>query len=229
MSKINRVPLKDRPFPDYTEREEKLNSLSHTAGIIMAVAMMVLTMRASIQNPSKYALFSGIVYSLSIILMFSVSAIYHGLPKSMAKQVMRVIDHCNIFLTIVGCYTPIMLVGVLPVNPAMAWSVLATEVVMAIIGITLNAIDLKKFSKFSMVCYIAMGWCVIISLKDTVTAMTWKGFFWILAGGVSYTAGALVYLSGKRNHRQYRHFIFHIFIIVAVILQFIGIYGYLLR
>lgn len=145
----------------------------------------------------------------------------------MPKQVMRVIDHCDIFFTIAGTYTPIMLIGVLPINPTMAWSIFIVEWVFAVIGVVLNAIDLKKYATFSMICYLAMGWCVIISLRDTVLAMTWPGFAYILGGGVAYTIGAVLYLIGKK--KPYRHFVFHIFVLLAAIIQFAGIYWYLLH
>lgn len=226
MAKIERTPLKERPFPEYTEKEEKLNSLSHAVGAVLAVGMMVVAVRAALQNPSPWALSGSVVYAASVLLMFLVSSIYHGLPKGMPKQVMRVVDHCNIFLTIAGTYTPIMLIGVLPINPAMAWSIFAVEWVCAAIGIVLNAIDLKKYSRFSMICYLAMGWCVVISLRDTITGMTWPGFAYILAGGIAYTIGAVLYGVGKR--KPYRHFVFHIFVVIAAVVQFIGIWKYLI-
>lgn len=226
MAKIERTPLKDRPFPDYTRKEELLNSLSHAVGAVLAVGMMVVAVRAALQNPSPWALSGSVVYVASVLLMFLVSSIYHGLPKGMPKQVMRVVDHCNIFVTIAGTYTPIMLLGVLPINPAMAWSIFAVEWVCAAIGIVLNAIDLKKYSRFSMICYLTMGWCVVISLRDTITGMTWPGFAYILAGGIAYTIGAVLYGVGKR--KPYRHFVFHIFVVIAAVVQFIGIWKYLI-
>lgn len=224
MSKTPRTPLKDRPFPDYSRKEEILNSTSHAVGVLCALVMLWMAVRASMQN--TLALVSSIVYVLSVLVMFLVSSIYHGLPKGMPKQVMRVVDHCDIFITIAGTYTPIMLLGVLNINPKMAWSIFIVEWVFAVIGVILNAIDLKKYAKFSMVCYLAMGWCVIISLRDTILAMTWQGFAWIIAGGVAYTIGAVLYLIGKK--KPYRHFIFHIFVLLAAIIQFVGIYLYLL-
>ena len=226
MANTPRTPLKEREFPNYSPREEKANALSHAIGAALSVLLMVMAVRKAMFNPAPYALFSSIFYSISILLMFSVSSIYHGLPKGTAKQVMRVVDHCNIFLTIVGCYVPIMMVAVMRTNPAMARTVLTIEVVLAVIGVILNAIDLKKYSKTSMACYIAMGWCVIISLRATIEAMTLKGFLWILAGGIAYSIGAILYGVGKK--KPYRHLIFHIFVIIAAILQYIGIYFFVL-
>lgn len=226
MSKTARTPLKDRPLPNYTPREEMLNSASHAIGAVIAVGLMWIAVKSAQQNPSPWAMASSIVYVASVLLMFLVSSIYHGLPKGMPKQVMRVIDHCDIFFTIAGTYTPIMLIGVLNINPTMAWSIMAIEWVFALIGTVLNAIDLKKYSKFSMGCYLAMGWCVLISLRPTIIAMTWSGFAYILAGGVAYTIGAVLYNIGKT--KPYRHFVFHLFVMLAAILQFVGIWRYLI-
>ena len=226
LEKIPRTPLKDRSFPDYSRREELFNSVSHACGVVVALVLMWIAVRAAMQCGKPYALVSSVVYVSSLLVMFLVSSVYHGLPKGMPKQVMRVVDHCNIFVTIAGTYTPIMMLGVLPINPAMAWSILAVEWGVAVIGVVLNAIDLKKYAKFSMVCYLAMGWCVVISLKDTVAAMTWLGFSYILGGGVAYTIGAVLYLIGKR--KPYRHFVFHLFVLLAAVIQFVGIWKYLL-
>ena len=226
LEKIPRTPLKDRPFPDYSRREELFNSVSHACGVVVALVLMWIAVRAAMQCGKPYALVSSVVYVSSLLVMFLVSSVYHGLPKGMPKQVMRVVDHCNIFVTIAGTYTPIMMLGVLPINPAMAWSIIAVEWGVAVIGVVLNAIDLKKYAKFSMVCYLAMGWCVVISLKDTVAAMTWPGFSYILGGGVAYTIGAVLYLIGKR--KPYRHFVFHLFVLLAAVIQFVGIWKYLL-
>ncbi|MCR4878198.1 MAG: hemolysin III family protein [Bacteroidales bacterium] len=226
LEKIPRTPLKDRPFPDYSRREELFNSVSHACGVVVALVLMWIAVRAAMQCGKPYALVSSVVYVSSLLVMFLVSSVYHGLPKGMPKQLMRVVDHCNIFVTIAGTYTPIMMLGVLPINPAMAWSILAVEWGVAVIGVVLNAIDLKKYAKFSMVCYLAMGWCVVISLKDTVAAMTWPGFSYILGGGVAYTIGAVLYLIGKR--KPYRHFVFHLFVLLAAVIQFVGIWKYLL-
>ena len=227
LTKTARTPLKDRPFPDYSWKEEFWNSASHAIGVVFAIVMLVMAVTAPKSQNSFTALSCSIVYGGCLIITFLMSSIYHGLPKGMPKQVMRVIDHCDIFFTIAGTYTPMMLIGVLPINPTMAWSIFIVEWVFAVIGATLNAIDLKKYATFSMICYLAMGWCVIISLRDTILALTWTGFAYILGGGVAYTIGAVLYLIGKK--KPYRHFVFHVFVLLAAIIQFAGIYLYLLQ
>lgn len=219
-----RTPLRERPFPDYTHREEMMNMLSHAVGVVCAIVMMVIAVRASSGDPLKVA--CSIIYVATVLAAMLFSSIYHGLPKGMSKQVFRVIDHCDIFFTIAGTYTPITLIGIVPINPAMGWTIFAIEWGLAIIGATLNAIDLKKYSKFSMACYLGMGWCVIISLRDTILAMTLEGFMWIIGGGVAFTIGAVLYLIGKK--KRYRHFIFHVFVLIGIVTQFIGVWLYLL-
>jgi hemolysin III len=219
-----RTPLRERPFPDYTHREEMMNMLSHAVGVVCAIVMMVIAVRASSGDPLKVA--CSIIYVATVLAAMLFSSIYHGLPKGMSKQVFRVIDHCDIFFTIAGTYTPITLIGIVPINPAMGWTIFAIEWGLAIIGATLNAIDLKRYSKFSMACYLGMGWCVIISLRDTILAMTLEGFLWIIGGGVAFTIGAVLYLIGKK--KRYRHFIFHVFVLIGIVTQFIGVWLYLL-
>ena len=198
--------------------------LSHAVGVVCAIVMMVIAVRASSGDPLKVA--CSIIYVATVLAAMLFSSIYHGLPKGMAKQVFRVIDHCDIFFTIAGTYTPITLIGIVPINPAMGWTIFAIEWGLAIIGATLNAIDLKRYSKFSMACYLGMGWCVIISLHDTILAMTLEGFLWIIGGGVAFTIGAVLYLIGKK--KRYRHFIFHVFVLIGIVTQFIGVWLYLL-
>ena len=224
MAKRPRTPLRERPFPDYTYQEEMMNMLSHAVGVICAIVMMVIAVRASSGDPLKIA--CSTIYVASVLAAMLFSSIYHGLPKGMPKQVFRVIDHCDIFFTIAGTYTPITLIGIVPINPAMGWSIFAIEWGLAIIGATLNAIDLKRYSKFSMACYLGMGWCVIISLRDTILAMTLEGFLWIIGGGVAFTIGAVLYLIGKK--KRYRHFIFHVFVLIGIVTQFIGVWWHLL-
>lgn len=219
-----RTPLRERPFPDYTHREEMMNMLSHAVGVGCAIVMMVIAVRASSGDPLKLA--CSAIYVATVLAAMLFSSIYHGLPKGMSKQVFRVIDHCDIFFTIAGTYTPITLIGIVPINPAMGWTIFAIEWGLAIIGATLNAIDLKRYSKFSMACYLGMGWCVIISLRDTILAMTLEGFLWIIGGGVAFTIGAVLYLIGKK--KRYRHFIFHVFVLIGIVTQFIGVWLYLL-
>ena len=139
---------------------------------------------------------------------------------------MRIIDHCDIYFLIAGTYTPILLVGIRPINPAMAWTLFGVEWALAAVAVTLNAVDLKRFEKISMVCYIGMGWCVLVMLKPTIQAMTMSGFALLLAGGIAYTVGAVLYAVGKRV--RYIHSVFHVFVLIGSVLHFLAILLYIM-
>ena len=227
-AKFQRTPLCERPFPDYTHSEEMWNMGTHLFGAFCTLVMMYIAVRSALDSGSSMAVVSTVVYMVAILAMFSLSAIYHGLPKGMPKQVMRVVDHCNIFVTIAGTYTPITLLGICSVNPTLGWWVFGIEWGLAVVGILFNAIDLKKYSKFSMTCYLGMGWCVLISMREAIQSMTLAGFMWIIAGGVAYTIGAVLYMIGKKKQIRYMHTVFHVFVVIAAVLQFIGVWKYLL-
>lgn len=213
-------------LPDYTRGEEITNMVTHIVGAAFAVAAipLLVVMAATHRNP--WAIVSGAIYGTTLLIMFVVSSVYHGLPKGNAKRVMRVIDHCDIYFLIAGTYTPILLVGIRPLNPALAWSIFGVEWALTAIAVTLNAIDLKRFEKVSMVCYIGMGWCVIAVLKLTIDAMTAPGFLLLLSGGIAYTIGAVLYGIGKK--KRYFHSVFHVFVLIGSVLQFLSILLYLM-
>ena len=223
---MNRRLIEQRIFPDYTKGEEIFNMVSHIVGAVFAAAILVICIAAAVIHGKPWALFSAIVYGVSLLLMFTVSSVYHGLNKNVGKIVMRIIDHCDIYLTIAGTYTPVLLVSLRPVHPKLAWIILGIEWGTALFAVILNAIDLEKFENFSFACYIVMGWCVVISLKQVMEVLGKGGFLWMLAGGIAYTVGAALYLIGRK--RRYAHSIFHIFVVIGAVLQFFSIVFYVL-
>lgn len=223
---MKRTPLKEREMPNYTRGEERANMITHIIGVALGVVILVLTLMVSVQNRDPWAIVSSAVYGAAIIALFSVSSVYHGLRPCTGKRVMRIIDHCTIYLLIAGCYTPILLAGIRPDHPLLAWIIFGAEWGIAALAITLTAIDLKKYAKFSMFCYLAMGWFIIIALKPTIEVMTWPGFFWLLVGGIAYTVGAVLYGVGKK--KKYVHSLFHVFVDVACALQAVAILVYVI-
>ena len=213
-------------LPDYTRGEEICNTVTHAIGAVFAVAAIPLLVVMAALHRNPWAIVSGAIYGTTLLIMFTVSSVYHGLPVGNAKRVMRIIDHCDIYFLIAGTYTPILLVGIRPLNPALAWSIFGVEWALTAIAVTLNAIDLKRFEKVSMVCYIGMGWCVIAVLKLTIDAMTMPGFLLLLAGGIAYTIGAVLYGIGKKV--RYMHSVFHVLVLAGSVLQFLAILLYVM-
>ena len=163
---FNRTPLGQRHLPDYTRGEEIFNMVSHIVGGALGIAALVLCVVMAAIHRDGYGVVSGAIYGATLILLYTMSSIYHGLPpRKYAKRVFQVIDHCSIFVLIAGTYTPISLVALRGYSTWLGWTIFGVIWGMAIIGITLNAIDIAHFSKLSMVCYLGMGWCIIFTAR----------------------------------------------------------------
>lgn len=223
---MKRTPLSQRDLPHYTNGEELFNMISHIIGGVFGVLALILGILISVRHRNGWAVVSSTIYGLSMITLYTMSSLYHGLRPGTGKKVLQVLDHCTIYFLIAGTYTPVVLTAIRPVYPGWGWIMFALVWGLAALGATFTAIDLKKYSVLSMVCYIGMGWCIVIALKPTLATVPLPALLWILAGGIVYTIGAVLYGLGKR--RCWMHSVFHVFVVLASILQFIGIAGYIL-
>ena len=223
---MKRTKLCNRKLPNYTRGEEVTNMVTHIIGGALAIVVLILcVLRATLQG-SIYGTAGSAIYGGSMIVLYAISSVYHGLYPNTGKKVMQVIDHCAIYLLIAGTYTPILLAGFVPVYPLVGWGLLTIQWGLAALAITLTAIDLKKYNVFSMICYIGMGWSIIFFINKTITVMTAQGFYLLLSGGIVYTIGAIAYGIGAK--KRWFHGIFHIFVVLGSLLQFLAIYLYLL-
>lgn len=222
---MRRTKLKDRVLPTYTKGEEIFNMVSHIVGAPLGIVAIVLGVIFSAINKNGYGIASSIVYGITLILLYTMSSIYHGLnPKLKAKKVFQIIDHCSIFLLIAGTYTPFALCTLREYSPAVGWTIFGIVWGMAVIGITLNAIDLKKFKAFSMICYLCMGWCIIVKIGVVLKELGTTGFALLLSGGIVYTVGAIFYGLGRK--KKWMHSIFHLACVIGSLLQLICILLY---
>ena len=224
---MKRIKLGDRILPTYTKGEEIFNMVSHITGSALGIVAIVLCVIFGAIHKNGYAIASGIVYGVSLVILYTMSSIYHGLkPESKAKKVFQIIDHCSIFLLIAGTYTPFCLCTLREYNTALGWTIFGIVWALAILGITLNSIDIKKYKVFSMICYLAMGWCIIFRIDVIYQMLGLTGFLLVLLGGVVYTIGAIAYGLGKKH--KWMHSIFHIACIIASVLQFLCILLYVI-
>lgn len=225
---MKRTKLKDRVLPDYTRGEEIFNMVSHIAGGAFGIAALATCVVKAFLNHDAYQIVSAFIYGFSMILLYTMSSVYHGLVPVTAKKVLQIIDHCSVFILIAGTYTPISLCALRSKNTALGWVIFGIVWGVSALGITLNAVDLKKYNVFSIICYLALGWCIIFTGKAAVEAVGTAGFWWLLAGGISYTAGAVLYgIAGRGGHR-YMHSVFHIFVVIGSILHYFCIIFYVL-
>ena len=223
---MKRTKLRDRSLPVYTHGEEVFNTVSHiVGGGFGVIVLLACVLRAALRGDT-WAVVGSAIYGGSMVVLYTVSSVYHGLHHPMGKKVMQVIDHCTIYLLIGGTYTPILLSSIRPVSPAWAWTLFGIVWGLAAMAATLTAIDLKKYAVLSMICYIGMGWCIVIAAPTAVQAIPLPGLLWLLAGGIAYTIGAVLYGLGKKH--RYMHAVFHLFVVVGSILQFICILFYVL-
>ena len=221
---MTRTRLRERVLPDYTHGEELFNMISHIVGGGLGVLTLICCLYRSWGD--GWGMTASLIYGISFIQLYTISSVYHGLKPGMAKRVLQVIDHCTIYLFIAGTYTPVMLCALRPMHPAWAWSILGAVWGIAILAIVLNAIDLKKFKIFSMICYIGMGWCVIVGIKPVMEVVPAAGLWLLVLGGVAYTIGAVLYGMGKK--KRYMHSVFHLFCLIGSILQAACILFYVL-
>jgi len=223
---MTRTALKNRTLPNYTKGEELFNMISHIVGGGLGVVALVLCTVFSAIYKDAWSVVGSAIYGASLIVLYTMSSVYHGLKHPMAKKIMQVLDHCTIYFLIAGTYTPIVLSAIRKVSPAWCWILFSIVWGTAAVATVFTAIDLHKFSKLSMVCYIAMGWCVVLAAKPTLQAVGIEGAAWLLAGGISYTIGAVLYGLGKKH--RYMHAVFHVFVVLGSVLQFICIFFYII-
>ena len=221
---MRHLPLRDIDLPDYTRDEELLNMLTHCMGAVLAAGVLTLGLVIAVRCQKDLAVLSCCIYGVSMVVLYLVSSIYHGLPAGNVKRVLRVVDHCTIYLLIAGSYTPILLTAIRPEYPRLAWIVFAAEWGLGLSVAFFTGMDMKKYSRLSMICYITMGWLVLAALKPTIAAISWTGFGWLLMGGICYTIGAVLYKLGKK--KRYFHAIFHVFVVIGSMLQAVCILKY---
>lgn len=210
-------------IPHYTLGEELMNSISHGVGALFGIVTLVLCVVRAAQSGDPYRIVSGAIFGFTVLILYLMSCLYHALKVNKAKRVFRVIDHCTIFLLIAGTYTPYTLVSL---RDSVGWWVFGVIWATAIVGIVLNAVSLKKFSKISVALYLIMGWMIIIAYQPMVQAIPSGGMQLLVWGGVAYTVGAILYGVGSR--KKYFHSIFHFFCMIGTALHFLSIYLYVM-
>jgi len=214
-------PLVDPPLErPQSLGEEIANSVSHGIGLLLALAGFSILVASTLQRGVVSEIVGATVFATTMVLLYSTSMLFHAFPQSRAKRVFQVLDHSAIYLLIAGTYTPFTL-GVL--YGAWGWILFGLVWSMAAAGILLKAIGGIRYNTASTLVYIAMGWVVVIA-ADQVWALVPKwGIFWLFAGGVAYTLGAVFFLAERI---RYFHFVWHLFVIAGTACHFIAVFWY---
>ncbi|MBE5937481.1 MAG: hemolysin III family protein [Lachnospiraceae bacterium] len=209
------------PIPKYTLGEEIVNAISHGIGAIFGIVALVVCIVGAARGGGAIEVLSAVIFGVSLVIMYTMSTIYHSLKPCKGKRVLRVFDHCCIFLLIAGSYTPFTLVSL---RGKTGWALFALVWGISILGIVLNAVNVEKFKVFSMIAYIALGWLIIFKFKDLYNAVPFGCIKLLLAGGITYTVGAIIYGIGSKV--KYMHSIWHFFVVGGSVLHFLSILIY---
>ena len=199
--------------------EELANSITHGLGVVLGVAGSILMLIAAIQRGSARHVTAVAIFGTTLILLYAASTLYHALTPPKAKRVFQILDHSAIYLLIAGTYTPFTLITL---RGAWGWSLLAVIWTLAICGVVFKSVWIHRFPALSTAVYVLMGWCAIVAIRPLLNALSWAGFLWLLAGGVSYTAGVVFYAS----RRRYAHAVWHLFVLGGSLCHFWAIYRY---
>ncbi len=210
--------LKNRP---QTNVEEIFNAVTHGAGALLSTAALVLMVVSAVVNKKDCEIITGVsIFGATSVVLYLVSALYHSLSKTSARDVFKVFDHSAIFILIAGTYTPI----VLAIGGGWGWTLFGIVWFLTVTGIVLEVVFKSKVKKISMVIYITMGWIIVIAWNPMLNSVHHGFVKWLLAGGVFYTAGVGFYIMpGKKYFHVYWHFM----VLAGTVMHFFGILFYI--
>lgn len=210
----------------YTLGEEISNSITHGIGSLLSIAALVIMVVVAAIHHNTIGVVTSAIFGASLIILYTMSTLYHAISNEKAKKVLKVFDHCTIYLLIAGSYTPFTLVALRSVDPAKAWVIFSIVWAIAVFGIVMYAFFKNRFKVLNIVSYIVMGWVVLIALPEIIQFFkvnnAMAGFYLLLAGGLSYTLGVIFYALQKKNLR-YFHTIWHLFVLGGSICHFLSV------
>ena len=211
MSKLNHT---------YTEKEEKLNVISHAFGLVMGIIALPFLILKSMYFEGFWKPASLLIYGVSIIILYAASTVYHAAKVPKIRRRLNIFDHAAIYVLIAGTYTPFTLITL---EGETGWIIFGLTWFFAFTGIILKLFFTGKYDKLSTVMYVLMGWQIVFAISPLLENLATEGIFWLFSGGVFYTVGAILYSIKKI---PYNHAIFHVFVLFGSISHFISVYFY---
>jgi len=206
----------------YSPLEESINIISHAIGLILSIVALVLLVRHANLHGNVWHVVSFTIFGLSLISLYAASTFYHSAKKPDLRRRLRIVDHATIYILIAGTYTPFALVTL---NGLTGWMLFGVSWGMAITGIILKLFHTGKYNLISTLMYVFMGWIIVFAIKPLINNLSSDGLFWLVAGGMAYTTGAILYSIKKI---KLNHAIFHLFVLLGSFCHFVAIYFYIL-
>lgn len=205
-----------------TAMEEIMNAITHGIGAIFAIIGLSILTASAYMNGGAWHMASGIIFGISMVLLYLASTLYHSFTNQRIKDILKIFDHAAIYLLIAGTYTPFTLI---PLHGTVGWIIFGIVWGLAFLGILLKIFFVKRFKVLSTLCYLLMGWFAVVMIDPLLSSIHIYGLYWLIAGGLFYTVGAIFYLLQRL---PYHHAIWHLFVIAGSVAHFIVILNYVL-
>ena len=207
----------------YNSTEEKLNVLTHGIGLALSVVALVLLILHANEMGTVRHIVSFSIFGASLILLYSASTLYHYFQNPDIRRKLNILDHASIYVLIAGTYTPFTLITL---RGTLGWTIFGVTWGIALIGVFLKLFYTGRFDKISTIAYVAMGWIIIFAVNPLIENLPINGLYWLLAGGIFYTIGAVLYSIKKI---KFNHVIFHLFVLLGSFSHFMSVYFYVLK
>jgi len=215
--------MKNKPeIQFYPPLEEKINISSHAFGLVLSIIGLVLLVTRASLFGDVWHVVSFSIFGASLITLYAASTVYHSRTNPVIRSRLRVVDHASIYVLIAGTYTPFTLVTL---NGSTGWLIFGISWGMALTGITLKLFFTGRYKLLSTSMYVFMGWLIIFAIKPLITNLSSDGLYWLVAGGLAYTLGAILYGIKKIS---FNHAIFHVFVLLGSFCHFVAVYFYVL-
>ena len=206
----------------YSPIEEKINIISHAVGFIFSMVALVLLVRHATRHGDVWHIVSFSIFGASLIILYAASSFYHSAKKPELRSRLNIIDHASIYVLIAGTYTPFTLVTL---KGTIGWVIFGISWGLALTGIILKLFFTGKYNLMSTIMYVLMGWVIVFAIKPLINNLPLEGLLWLVAGGISYTIGAILYGIKKI---KFNHAIFHMFVLMGSFCHFVSVYFYVL-
>ena len=206
----------------YDKEEEKLNVLCHGIGLVLSVVALVLLVVFASLEGSPWHIVSFSIYGASLIVLYSASTLYHYVQSPKLRYRLNIFGHASIYVLIAGTYTPFTLVVL---DGWVGWTIFGVSWGLALIGVILKLFFIGKYDRISTIAYVLMGWLIVFAIKPLVNNLPLEGLLWLLAGGIFYTVGAVLY---SIKSIKYNHAFFHIFVLLGSFSHFMAVFFYVL-
>jgi hemolysin III len=211
-----------KEIPEYSVTEELVHAISHGAGVILSIVGLSWMLYLSIGTSDPWRIVASVVYGLSLISLFLASTLYHALHASPRKHLLKLLDHCAIYLLIAGTYTPFLLVSI---RDNSGWWMFGVVWTLATAGILTKLWLRHRYPRLSLASYLLLGWIIVLILPQLAEAIGERGMLWVMAGGLCYTVGALFYAAKRVS---FSHAVWHFFVLAGGVCHFLAVIWYVL-